>query len=246
MRCVASAALLFWLSNGAAAEGVLQLASGPREGDLAPAPGLPGFMPEIVDEAFRRIGLPARISILPWARCLVAARFGAVQGIIGASRTPQRERDYLFSDEPLALETESLFVRAGDPDLGPLGEDRLAEAHIAIISGSSFGPVLDEAIKAGKFHHLERTSSIANLLHMLLNRRVDYIALDRMSVLRVAKIMGVQKQIREMPAPLFSGSVFLAFTRERDMTDIRRAFDQALRVMKKDGSYDRIFAKYAD
>jgi len=62
--------------------------------------------------------------------------------------------------------------------------------------------------------------------------------------LGAADTIGMPDQISELLPPVENVSGYLAFTRFRDMGGLGKAFDDAVRAMKKDGTYAAILAKY--
>lgn len=199
---------------------------------------------EILTEAFRRAGYKVKIRYMPWARCLSEARKGAIDGVYGASRTPGREADLLFTDEVLWQETQSAFARADDPAHYKPDPAGLAEIRLGLMKASATGPAFDQAIAGEHLHHVDYAFSFDSLLLMLTGRRVDVIIADRRSVFGIAKQYGVLDKLRELRPPVVEDPVYIAFTRSRDMSAVGRAVSGALREMKQDGSFAELFARH--
>ena len=67
------------------------------------------------------------------------------------------------------------------------------------------------------------------------NRNALYEMINRMPELK--NLVAITPQIDEIPS-------YIAFTRERDLTAVRNAFDVGIRQMKDSGRYDEIIRSY--
>jgi polar amino acid transport system substrate-binding protein len=203
-----------------------------------------GYIADLLTEAFRRAGHPLKIRFMPWGRCLSDARAGTIDGVFGATRTPEREADFLFADEVLIEETQSAFVRAADKTPYDPTIEGLAEVRVGLMNASSTGAEFDRAVSEKRLRHVDLANSFDSLVQMLTGKRVEVIIADRLTVLGVAKHRGLQNDIRELPTPVLKDPVYVAFTRTRDLSAVSRDFSAALRGMKQDGSYADAFTKY--
>src|SRR5579859_5030289 len=70
-----------------------------------------GLFHDLVMEAFQRAGRKVEIRLLPWARAMEEVRQGRADGMFVVYKTPERERDFAFPDEPLTELRERIFVR---------------------------------------------------------------------------------------------------------------------------------------
>lgn len=199
---------------------------------------------EILTEAFRRAGYSVTIRYMPWARCLSEAKRGGIDGIYGATLTPSRQAEFLFTDEPLWAETQSAFVRAEDEaDYQPTVAG-LADRRVGLMNASSTGVEFDRAVAEKRLRHVDYAFSFDSLLLMLTGRRVDIVIADPRSVMNVARQRGILGKIRELQPPLLEDPVYIAFTRTRDLTAVGTAVSAALREMKRDGVYAELFAQH--
>jgi polar amino acid transport system substrate-binding protein len=203
-----------------------------------------GYISDILMEAFRRAGHPVKLRFMPWGRCLSDARTGAIDGIFGATRTPERETEFLFADEILIQETQSAFVRVSDETAYEPTIAGLADVRIGLMNATSTGIEFDKAVSDKRLRHVDIANSFDSLIQMLTGKRVEVIVAERLSVLGVAKKHGLQNEIRELPTPVLKGPVYVAFTRARDMSAVAQDFSAALHGMKQDGSYGDAFSKY--
>ena len=117
-----------------------------------------GPMVELVAEAFRRMGQPVRIELLPLARALLQVETGEAGAMFTVKKTPEREAKYLFSSEPVLFQHYVIFV-ASESTLAFRGDlNALAMASIGVVGGTSYGAIFDAAARQGVFKKLEVTS----------------------------------------------------------------------------------------
>lgn len=199
---------------------------------------------EILSEAFRRAGYGVKILNMPWARCLTEARNGGIDGIYGATPTPERESELLFTDEALWAEIQSAFARADDPTDYQPNPAGLADVRVGLMNASATGSEFDKAVAEKRLRHVDYAINFDSLLLMLTGQRVEVAIADRRSVIGVAKQHGMLDKIRELQPPVLEDPVYIAFTRTRDLSAVSREVGAALREMKQDGSYAELFAQH--
>lgn len=203
-----------------------------------------GMLVDVINEAFKRTGHSVEIAIMPWARCLAEVKAGKIDGIFSIYQTPERQEFLTYADEVLITQVQALFVRKDstiqfDGDLG-----KLSDLRIGIINETSYGPRLDATLKNGTFKKVDAADSASSNLRKLLNDRVDIIPSYRHVVLDSARSLGLAGSIKELSPAIEAIPSYLAFSNKRDYARVIGEFNQALRSMKKDGTYDAIFNRY--
>ncbi len=205
---------------------------------------LTGLLVDLTREAFRRIGRQVDIKLMPWPRCLADMKDGKADAVVTIFKTPEREAQFDFSREEMLRQTESLFVRKGTI-IHYNGDLRaLAGKRVGVVYQTSYGPRLDGALADSLFGAVETQRNMGDLVKMLAHGRIDVVPGDRGRILGAAATIGVSDQIVELPPPVETVPGYLAFSRVNDMGTLGQSFDEALRAMKKDGSYAAILAKY--
>lgn len=203
-----------------------------------------GMLVDVINEAFKRTGYSVEIAIMPWARCLAEVRAGTIDGIFSVYRTQARQEFLTYADEVLITQVQAFFVRKDsaisfDGDL-----NKLSDLRIGIINETSYGPNLDAALSKGIFKRVDVANSASTNIQKLLHDRVDVIPSYRHIVLDSVRTLGVSGSIKELSPPIEAIPSYLAFSNKRDYAKVIAAFNQALRSMKDDGTYDAIFNKY--
>lgn len=70
-----------------------------------------GLFHDLAMEAFQRAHRKVEIHLIPWARAMEEVRQGRADGMFVVYKTPERERDFAFPEEPLTDLRERIFVR---------------------------------------------------------------------------------------------------------------------------------------
>jgi len=203
-----------------------------------------GLLVDVVKEAFKRAGHSVEIRLMPWARCLADARTGHVDGIFSVYQTRERQEFLTYAQEVLITQVQAFFVRKDSSITFDGDLNKLSELRIGIINQTSYGPRLDSALETGLFRKVDTAHSASSNVQKLLHHRVDLIPSYRHVVLDTARTLGIAGEIRELTPAIEAIPSYLAFSNKRDYAAVISAFNQALRAMKKDGTYDAIFAKY--
>ena len=203
-----------------------------------------GILVDVIHEAFRRAGYKVEVRLMPWARCIAAAKSGAVDGIFSVFKTPERQQFMTYTDEVLITQVQAFFVRA-DSSLTFDGDlTKLTGISIGVIKKTSYGPRLDAALTTGIFKKIDVATNSELNVRKLIAGRVDMIPSYRNIVLSTAKTLGSLDKIKQLSPEIEAIPSYLAFTKKRDFTQLIRDYDKAIASMKKDGSYEQLFNRY--
>lgn len=212
-------------------------------GDWAPFMGekLPhhGFVSRIVAEAFALEGLQVDYSFYPWARAFAIAQQGDVDASIGWYRTPEREKDFWFS-EPVFLESQVLFHLKERPLVWKKLDD-LKGKRIGATIGYTYGAEF-QAMEETQAIRVERTPSDAQNLEKLLRGRVDAVVISQAVGARLVKGMGPDRAslITFHPTPVNAGTLHVIFPKKSAASqDLLKQFDRGLKKLKASGADER-------
>jgi len=203
-----------------------------------------GILVDVVTEAFQRTGIQFEIQLMPWARCLAEIRSGRVDGIFSVFKLPEREEFLTYTSVPIITQVVAFFVPADSDvtfggDLGKLGNFR-----IGTIRGTSYGAKVDSALKTGVWSTVVETNNIDSLVGMLGLKRIDLAVGYRHVVLEAARRQGHLDKIKELSPGIDEIHSYLAFTNQRDNSEVVANFDRALASMKSDRRFEAIYEKY--
>jgi len=141
-------------------------------GDLPPfawaAPEGPrGFAHELAVAMAERLGRPAKVQYVPWARAVRMAEHGAQYGIFPLARTPDRESRFQWL-------VSLMTVRYGVYTLAtesPLELDQLRSLRVGVLRGSPIAANL----RAERFTTLIEAKDYRDLLRLLRERTLDAV-----------------------------------------------------------------------
>lgn len=203
-----------------------------------------GILVDVVTEAFQRAGHKFEIRLMPWARCLTEIRSGRVDGIFSVFRLAERNEFLTYTNVPITTQVEAFFV-AANSDVkfgGDMGQ--LAGFRIGTIRDTSYGAKVDSALKTRLWSTVEETNSVDSLVGMLVLKRIDLAVGYRHVILEAARKKGSLDRIRELAPSIDEIPSYLAFTKQRDYSEVIAHFDRALTSMKNDHSFDAIYERY--
>lgn len=201
-----------------------------------------GFFAELLTDTFGAGGQAVEFHVRPWARCFEEVRVGSADGLFAIYRSPEREEQYLYGEEPLFLMHEYIFVRGGQSIDGAHWREALRGKRVGVVNGSYHGQPYEEAVAQNIFAAVEMANSAENLASMLVAGRLDaVISTDDLMIEAVSKLAISLEMVKPALSAL---PVYVAFTRKRDLSAVRDAFDRELHKMKQDGRYDALMRKY--
>jgi polar amino acid transport system substrate-binding protein len=211
------------------------------------AGGVSGMTPDLLREALRRIGCELEFVELPWARAVQQLAQGRLDLLGEVTRTPERERYALYSEEFRTDETR-LYVRRPDAHRWPvrtLAELAYAHLKVAVEIGEVLNPEFDRARRDPAFRSaLVEVSRRESQWAMLAAGRVDAVLAD-------AQVAGARIARGDLPVPIVAHPDFLlrspsyvAFSRTRVDPERVALFNAALKTMHADGSYAAILRRY--
>jgi polar amino acid transport system substrate-binding protein len=203
-----------------------------------------GILVDVVTEAFQRTGSQFEIQLMPWARCLAEIRSGRVDGIFSVFKLPERNEFLTYTSVPIITQVLAFFVPA-DSDAKFGGDmSELGGFRIGTIRGTSYGIKVDSALKTGVWSTVVETNNIDSLVGMLGLKRIDLAVGYRHVVLEAARKKGYLDKIKELSPAIDEIQSYLAFTKQRDYSEVIADFDRALTSMKNDRSFEAIYEKH--
>lgn len=209
-----------------------------------------GYGVDLVKEALKRAGHKATVAIVPWKRGLMMTRTGEIDGLFYTVRNDEREKWFHFPDEYLIMETTVMVKRIDDNiDISP-DHFNYSGLSLGIGRGYYYGPKLKAFLEQARFLKIEEANTIDLNLKKLLEGRIDMFLADAVSIAHFLKD-GSKSDMAEVVAdaqgePIVFDSVksYLAFSRKTTTRNEVRRFSEALRLMKEDGTYNRIINEY--
>ncbi len=206
-----------------------------------------GLYQELMVEIFKRMEVPLIYEVFPWKRAQKYTEEGKSDGMITALT---RQRSALFvATDPLYVKSEYAFARNDNPRIDEILSIRSVEELRSFKLVDTIGSGWAEEYFAGM--DITWTPTYGTALGLLAKGRADIFVLgrERMTDIRKRIRQGVPnsealKKIITAPHPLAVIRFSLLIRKNSEYAGIIPRFNQALRQMKEDGSYQELFNKY--
>ncbi|MBF9018017.1 MULTISPECIES: ABC transporter substrate-binding protein [unclassified Oceanispirochaeta] len=201
-----------------------------------------GVTSHIVKEAFALEGINVRYGWFPWARALANAKTGDWDASIGWQKTPEREKDFIFS-EPI-LEGRIVFFHLKDYSFEWETLDDLKGIKIGAVIGYNYSVEFIEAERAGEIT-VKRIGSEEQNFKKLLSGRIDvFISNVDVGYAVLNKYFPDEEydRITYHTTPFYINELRLAFSRKNQKSDrLLLLFNRGLQELKNQGLYDQYY-----
>ncbi|AWK86717.1 substrate-binding periplasmic protein [Azospirillum thermophilum] len=225
-------------------ESPLQLVTGndfpPLTGEELPQGGL---MSELVVRAFRAVGLNYEVRFMPWKRGYDAVVAGRYLGTFPYVRTPEREREVLFSDPVLVVrQLVYLSVRTGMQFRSPAD---FRGRTVCSPVGYALPAELAVMVRNGELQQ-DSPADLNACARMVASGRADAFVLDEHSGQAAVERAGVLGDIRVADRPFAMAPQHLVVSRTiPEGAAVLAAFNAGLKKLKDSGAFDEIVARHA-
>ena len=194
-----------------------------------------GATAELVRELMRRVGEPADIKMLPWARGYRIAQQGPNVVLFETTRSELREDQFKWVG-PIKRITTGLFVRRQDGVSIKTLDDARDLKGICAYRGGSGG----EFLRAQGFANLEQPTLPEQCLRMLMHGRVDaWVTSD---IGRLPLHADSEFAADEVELAYITSVRYLYIAMSRDINDATvELWQTTLNEMKRDGTLARFY-----
>lgn len=126
-----------------------------------------GMGPHLVNELFGRMGVKAKIILVPWARALKMVRHGRADGLPFLLERDERKFYMIFTDPVLEGGDALLYNRRISPDFAWRGPVSLTGLSVGIIRGYAYDDELMRSVRthAGRIEYSESSEANLRKLH---------------------------------------------------------------------------------
>lgn len=204
--------------------------------------GVPrGYALDAASEALTRAGFEVRVELTPWARAIADAKIGT--GIINhLSKTPERERNFLFS-HPIIFDRVVVVVKKGKEF--PFASMRdLVGKTVGVLRGVTYGGEWTAAL--GSFRRDEDDNAESRLRKLLFDRIDAAIISSGFVGLRLAaERAGLDPSaFTILPTPLLVDPNYLGIAKGPGSATKLERINAAIDAMNRDGHTRLIMEKY--
>ena len=195
---------------------------------------------DIIRHAFQSHGLDISVTLHPWDECVRRMEAGYADGAFQVAKTPEREKQFLFSDVLRTAETVFYCTRAKPVvlDAGAALIGQLPRTPIAVVKGYSYGPEFDTlpgidkiAVDSNEQVLLELSAGNADLA--IIDEGVAVYLVDR------STLGGALQRVANFQ---INRPLFVAFRKTR--SDLLEVFNRGQAAIRENGIYDELKARY--
>ncbi|WDP91276.1 MAG: transporter substrate-binding domain-containing protein [Desulfobacter sp.] len=205
--------------------------------------GMPGsgLFSEICTRAFSRRGYTVTIKFLPWKRALEMTRRGLFHGLIGASLTRDREKDFAYPRNYLFCATH--FFTAGATPLTFSAMRDLCPAKVGVLQGS----IWVKNVSAHKCFTVEPVPSYEQNIQKLIRGRIDLVIGTKAAFLFHLNRSFPQNaaRVKAVYPPVKLDRIFTVFSRQTPGCQrLINEYDMGIEMLRSDGTYGDLLKKY--
>jgi len=199
-----------------------------------------GMTTDLIKKAFAEMKLEAKVDWQPWARGFDEAKNGKFAGTFPYLKTPDREKDFLYSAVVVKLQDRA-FIKAGNKKLDFANVASLAGTTICLPLGWAPSPKLTDMVKDGKIKK-SSPKDISTCVKMVAGDRADYFVTDEAQGVAALKTGGVAAGAVVMSdVPLADNSLYLIASKSLPGSkDLLATFDKGLEAIRKNGTYAKV------
>ncbi len=202
---------------------------------------LKGTDVDIIREAFSRMGIPAKIEMYPWSRCLKMVQNGEAEAIFTLSKNEKREKFLIYPKEVINYSENVFFYNKKKPFSFDGTMESLKGRLIGTTRNYNYRA---DFMKSDLFKRDDADSDMAGI-RKIANARDDLFICDKLVGSSLAKKEGILSKISYIKKPLSKRKMFLAFRKNNPKNiELVKKFEKAIQSMKKDGTYQKILDKY--
>ena len=197
-----------------------------------------GYDIDLINEICTLAKCKADVKSTAWDGIFPALQKGDFDAVIsGVTITAERDKTMDFSD-PYIEVGQVLLVRADEERIKSL--DDMADKSVAVQRGTTNDEAATSFQKEGKLKEVKRFPTFDLAVKSLLNKDVDAVIIDNTSA---SGYMGTNPDKLKVAGEKFTSEGLGIVVREGDK-ELQGAFNAALKVLKENGTLDRLYQKW--
>lgn len=214
--------------------------------DFAPFTGetLPqgGMLTEVVQAAFKAVGLSYEVRFMPWKRGYDGVVAGKYLGSFPYVRTPEREPEVLYSD-PLMEVRQLVYLSARTP-MEFRGPQDFKGRSVCAPVGYALPVELTAMVANGDLTR-ESPADLPACVRMVATDRVDAFIIDEFTGQAAVAYVVAERDIRVAEQPYARVGQHLILSRANPEAEaVMAAFNSGLKKLKESGAFDEIVRRH--
>lgn len=210
---------------------------------LGPSLSQGGTLTQIVTEAFALGGYQARYIYLPWNRSYVMAQRGTYDGTIGWAATPEREKDFYFTQPVITVHKVFFHLKSFNFTWHNMHD--LKGLRVGATTHYTYGPDFDRAVQDGEIKVDYVTADRLNIVKLLAGR-IDVFPMSlAVGEYWIHHLLSPSQAalITYNPKPITTTHIAVAISRRlspKRAHALVKAFNMGLAKMKADGQLEKL------
>jgi ABC-type amino acid transport substrate-binding protein len=220
-----------------------------EEVDWAPfTPSTPGkttkgLSYELMSAIFAKLDTKVELEVLPFARVLDDAKSGSIDGITTISPNKEREAFLAFSVPTIPKRGYIYYKADRQGGLKWNSYEDLKGMSFGIVTGNSYSPEFDAAVKAGTIKAVA-VPTLDLLPKMVMAGRIDGFLVPSIVGNKLLADQGLTGKLVPTARPYVDQNFSLAISKKSPFAAKLSQINQAIQSMQRDGSFKQILAKY--
>ncbi|MCK8060640.1 MULTISPECIES: ABC transporter substrate-binding protein [unclassified Fusibacter] len=204
-----------------------------------------GIGQDVIKEAFERMGYEVKVQFVPFKRALELIELGQADVLTNVNKTAERETFATFCNVSVLTSQTNLFVLKNSR-IEYSGDILAMKGYtIGINRGYTHGDIFDQAVK-DEFLTVEEAEDTEHNLLKLIDKRIDILMENKLSVQALAKKLGLQNDIKFLEPEYRTANLYTMFSPKSSVIELIDEFDEKLIELREDGTLQKILDSYVN
>jgi polar amino acid transport system substrate-binding protein len=187
-------------------------------------------------------GDTVKFKIEPWTRAQETVANSAGDILIGPYLTSEREKRFVFMDQPFYEDNMVFYVNAGSDRRWDGSYTSLIGKRIVTIRGWAYGGQFDRELPN---LNVEVTSTIEGAMLMPAANRMDYLAVNERNAYRESIKPDIRPAVAKIAPPIGVQYGYIAFPRDPRHMELLAKYNMAFKKLVNSGQFAAMATKYA-
>jgi len=196
-----------------------------------------GLSVDLLRAIAKKNGDNISFKMYPWSRALLMVANGKADIVNGMYKTPERERHYLFCDNPYYLEQVLFYVRA-DSNISWNGDlASLKGKRVGVIRGWYYGPKFEYAQQN---FVLSTSDNLMDGIKALAHGLIDLLVSNKHNSEAYLDAGETKSSIVALLPEIDSQPGYLAFRKDAAGEELRDSYNRLFNQMIESGEFDKL------